>query len=428
MLCNYIDLQNPLFRGKITLNCKHRIGGLFMKKFITASLLCFLIIVQAMPAAASPIGQIERAKPVQPPEHNAASILVMDVNTGYVFFQVEGYTLRYPASITKMMTALLALEHVEDLDEYITISSRATALPWYAARLGVIAGETMTVREALYAIMLPSANEVARALAEHVSGTVSAFVDAMNRRAAELGALNTLFINPCGLPCTHPDFFEHTYGLPCVSHRTTAYDLALVMREGITHPILVNIISTPYFSLPSMYFLILQTEEIVNEERELRNTNLMVRPTEPEFDPRVIGGKTGFTRAAGHTLVTYAEYNGFEVIVVVLYAEARNYIFSDTSAILDYIFANFEPHQPELPEPPVDDDETLLTFAPGGGEDSEPTQEPENDDSSGFFENIDTTAALAATMSFALVGAAFLGLWKLYKYYEDSDKRRKPRR
>ena len=244
------------------------------------------------------------------------SVLVMDAYSGRVIFEVDGYSRRYPASVTKVMTAILVLENIFDLDETVIFSAQSVELPWYAARMWMHAGETLTVRDALYAIMLSSGNDVARALAEHVSGSIDAFVDKMNSRAVEIGAFNTRFVNPCGLPG--------------VNQYITAYDIALIMNEAIKIPTFVEIISTAYYSFPATY------EH--PDGRVIHNTHRMIRQFfEYEYDPRVIGGKTGFTNAAQHTLVSYAKYNEFGLIISVLYSPNRT-TFTDTRILMDYAF------------------------------------------------------------------------------------------
>jgi D-alanyl-D-alanine carboxypeptidase len=124
--------------------------------------------------------------------------------------------------------------------------------------------------------------------------------------------------------------------------------MALIKNAAIAHPLYVEIISTAYFELPptNMY----------EEMRTMRNSNLMVRPANENFNPRAVGGKTGFTNAAQHTLISYAEYNGLEIIISVLYASPRGTIFTDTAALIEYIFANFPLEEPteELTEEPAD--------------------------------------------------------------------------
>ena len=250
------------------------------------------------------------------PIYQARAVTVMDAETGLVLYENSQHQHMYPASVTKVMTALLVLEEVSDLSQEVMVSDRAVYLPHYAARLGLSAGDSMTVHEALYGLMLPSGNDIANALAEHVSGSVEAFVSHMNRRAAELGAVNTRFVNPCGLPGD--------------GQHVTAYDMSLIMREAVTHPVFNEIIAAPQFYIGPMasmpYGLLVP------------NTNLMVHPESYHYHPDVVGGKTGFTFAASHTLVSYARRGEHSVIVTVLYSP-RHVTFSDTASLLDYAFS-----------------------------------------------------------------------------------------
>ena len=239
----------------------------------------------------------------------------MDARTGFIIYESAQHELMYPASITKIMTALLVLEEVENLQEDLVFSEYSVmALPSYASRLNAYPGDMLTIYEALYALMLRSGNDVANALAEHVSGSIPSFVALMNHRAAQLGAVNTNFVNPCGLPGD--------------GQHTTAYDMALIMREAINHPIFIDLISAPVFDIPPM--------ENFPEGLQIVNTNRLIHRDE-FYDARVVGGKTGFTNAAQHTLVSYARHNDQELIISVLYAP-RLATFTDTTALLDYAF------------------------------------------------------------------------------------------
>ena len=246
----------------------------------------------------------------------SGSVLVMDADTKRVLFESDGFSRRYPASVTKVMTAIIILENVNDLNELVYFSRNAVDLPWYAARLWMVQGETLTVRDALYGLMLSSGNELARALAEHVSGSIGAFVEEMNRRAMEMGAYNTRFVNPCGLPGAN--------------QYITAYDIALIMREAVQIPMFTEIISTAYYAFPPTYEY--------PDGRVIHNTHRMIRRVfEYEFDPRIVGGKTGFTNAAQHTLVSYARQDDFRLIVSVLLSPNRT-TFTDTRLLMDYAF------------------------------------------------------------------------------------------
>jgi len=331
----------------------------------------------------------------------AASALVMDAITGEILYERDGFTPRYPASITKVMTSLLVLEHIEDLSAPLTFSAHAIDIPYYASRMWVVEGETITVLEGLYGNMLPSGNEVSRALAELVSGSVPDFVALMNRRAVELGAYHTNFVNPCGLP-GHGQF-------------TTAYDISLIMREAIRHPIFVDIISTAYFNIAPTAFS--------PDGRTIRNTNRMIRPAEDEFNEYVIGGKTGFTNAAQHTLVTYAQRGDYTFIIATLFAPHWRYTFADTAALIDHAYeimqeraiAEAEAYQPEAEEEIYEPvyieayDDEIETYIEAYDEVIEIFLQQNPNDLS------DTEAFTVAVMSLGLVAIALLFIWWFWK-------------
>jgi len=251
------------------------------------------------------------------PNYTADSVVLMDAATGLILYATDPHELHYPASITKIMTALIVLENIYDLSERVEFSYNAVfSIPRNSSHIYMDVRETLTVYEALHGLMLASANEVSIALAEHVAGSVESFVELMNHRAHSLGARNTHFVNPTGLPATE--------------QLTTAYDMALIMREAVKHPVFVNIISTRSRFLPPT--------ERQAESRPLLNTHHMIHPGRPHFNEHVIGGKTGFTNQARHTLVTYANYNGRRLIVSILRADNPG-VFIDTSALLDFGFS-----------------------------------------------------------------------------------------
>jgi len=266
------------------------------------------------------INQEKRQEPM-PPSYSAASVLVMEASTGMVLYAANASEIKYPASITKIMTALIVLEHTTDFDERISFSDRAVfSIPRTSSHIAMDVGETLSIYEALYGLMLESANEVSLALAEHVSGSIEEFVNLMNRRARSLGAYDTYFVNPSGLPGA--------------GHVSTAYDMALIMREAIRHPLFVDIIRARRFDIPPT--------ERQPEVRALRNTNRLIHEG-PYFNEYVVGSKTGWTTAAGHTLVTYARQNGRRLIVSILGGDVPG-TFVDTTTLLNYGFAiPFEP-------------------------------------------------------------------------------------
>jgi len=280
---------------------------LLMKIFFAISLVLYLLTVQNTSVS---------AQEVESPMYSAEAVVLMDATTGLVLYGHEGNTPMYPASITEIMTALIVLEQNSDLDERIEFSHHAIwSIPRNSSHIAMDEGETLTIYEALHGLMLESANEVSIALAEHTAGSVEAFVDLMNRRAVSLGAVDTHFTNPSGLPGA--------------GHVTTAYDMSLIMREAVRNPVFVNIISTNRFDIPPT--------ERQPEVRQLLNDNRMIRPG-THFNEYVVGGKTGWTQAAGNTLVTYATDGNRRLIATVLRGDGAA-AFTDTTALFNYGFA-----------------------------------------------------------------------------------------
>jgi len=258
-----------------------------------------------------------------PPRPNiqAPAAVLMDANSGVIIYNRNMNSAHYPASITKIMSALLAIEMAGgDFEQRVHFSHNAVfSIPFNAAHIGMNDGESLTLREALMAHMLRSANEVSNAIAEHFSVTTEEFARKMTERAHEIGASNTSFTN--------------AHGLHGTNHYTTALDMALVMREAIRHPEFVDIISTMSFQIPPT--------ERHSEPRELTQQHRMLHPTHYHFSEYVVGGKTGFTNQARNTLVTYARKDGISLIAVVLYNDGAARSYEDTAALFEYGFNMF---------------------------------------------------------------------------------------
>ena len=189
--------------------------------------------------------------------------LLLEPQSGTILFAKNATDAHYPASTTKLMTALLTLEHCS-LDEVVTFSSSAVlTLEPGSSHIGLRVGEQLTVKDSLYGLLLPSANEVANGLAEHVAGSTDAFAAMMNERAAQLGAVNTHFSNPHGL---HDD-----------THYTCAYDLALIMKACIQIPSFVEIDSAPTY--------VRQADSLLNKEIPMGSTHKMMRENSGYYDP-----------------------------------------------------------------------------------------------------------------------------------------------
>lgn len=254
----------------------------------------------------------------QGPIIGAESAIVMEVETGAILYSKNIDERLYPASITKMLTSLVVIEHC-DLSEVVTFSSTAiNNTEWGSSRIGIRPGEQLTVEECLYGLLLGSANEVAYGLAEHVGGDLETFVGMMNEKAAELGCINTHFANASGLPDSN--------------HYVSARDMAIIAREFFKNETLSLISGTYTHTIPET--------NLVNEKRPLDNHHKMVTGKKYQYEG-IVGGKTGFTSDARQTLVTCAQRNGLRLVCVVLKDESPNQ-FLDSADLLDYGFNNFQ--------------------------------------------------------------------------------------
>lgn len=293
----------------------HKHGDL-MKKIISI-LLTVLVLINAAPIVS--FGASE------PPAIIAETGVVIDAMTGKVLYDKNMNELREPASTTKVITALLALENL-DLNKVVTIDAETPFTE--GSRIYLLEGENVTVEQLLYALLLESANDAAVALGKEIAGSIPAFADMMNEKARELGAKNTHFINPNGL---------HEEG-----HLATAYDLAMIAREAMKNEKFREMVMTYRYVIPA-------TNK--QETRYLYNTNRLI------YDERtkvLVGGvqraakyenatgiKTGYTSHAGGCLVAGAKIGDTEFISVVMKStdEGR---FADSIALLDYAFANYK--------------------------------------------------------------------------------------
>lgn len=244
----------------------------------------------------------------------AQGAVLLNCKTGQILFEKNSRTQFFPASITKIMTALLTVEHCS-LSDIVTFSQTATTnLESGAVTINLTEGDQLTVEQSLYALLLKSANEVANGLAEHMAGSVESFADMMNFRAAQLGCTGTHFANPNGLNNS--------------THVTTPYDMALIARAAYANPIIAQISTTMTYALPATK---------LSGAKTITMGHKMIYPTDSRYYPGMVGGKTGYTSKAGNTLVTCAERNGVRLVAVVMKAGGTHY--TDTKAMLDYGFA-----------------------------------------------------------------------------------------
>lgn len=281
-----------------------------MKHKLSIFLSILILLVGSMPIhlSASP------AAP-NPPVIAAESAILIDAKTKAILYEKNAYQKQYPASITKLMTALLAIENLSPTD-IITFSKEAIfGIERGSSHIGMDVGEQITVDQALHGILLMSANEVANGLAETISGSIENFAIKMTDRAKELGAQNTHFMNPHGL---HDN-----------DHYTTAYDMALITSYIYNNSYFAEIMSHITYQIPSTNKVseiryLSQQHGLMNKQR---NSQM--------YRADVIGGKTGYTDIARHTLVTVAKHGEIELIAVILKSE-RDSLYTDTNALLDY--------------------------------------------------------------------------------------------
>lgn len=246
----------------------------------------------------------------------AESAIVVEVSTGRIIYEKSSTKQMYPASTTKIMTAILVIENCE-LTDMVTVSESALSnIPQGYVTCGLVSGEEISVKDLLYALMLPSANDAAYVLAEHVGGSVEGFADMMNEKAKELGCTSTHFVNPNGI---HAD-----------DHYTTAYDLSLMAKYAMKNEDFRTIVATKEYTLPA-------TNKYDSNDRVLKTTNIMLDESSNYYYKYAVGIKTGHTSMAGDCLVAEASRDGLDFISVVLNAER----FTDTRKLFNYAYDNY---------------------------------------------------------------------------------------
>ncbi|NLZ90742.1 MAG: D-alanyl-D-alanine carboxypeptidase [Clostridiales bacterium] len=274
-----------------------------MKKYTAVILLTILLTFLAGPVEAFASFDISSQKAI-----------LIDAQTGQVLFSKNAHTASYPASVTKIMTAVLALER-GTLTDYVPISRRASYVE--GSRIYLLEGEKVTLEQVLYGLMLESGNDAAIAIAEYIAGSVEEFAVMMNDKAAQLGAENTNFTNPNGL---HDK-----------EHVTTAYDMALIAKHAMTLPKFREIVNTVRYIIP---------ETNMQDTRYLYNGNRIIKNTSDKYEG-ANGIKTGYTTAAKNCFVGSAQRDGREYITVILNEPDNKALWANTKALLDYAFENF---------------------------------------------------------------------------------------
>ena len=254
------------------------------------------------------------------PDISADGAIVVEATTGSILYEKNKFDRFFPASTTKILTTLVALEN-SDMNEIVTVSYAAdNYVSKTSSRMGLVEGEQITMEQALYGIMLESANEATYAVGEHVGGSIARFIKMMNAKAQSLGCERSHFAN--------------SHGLHDEDHYTCPYDMALIARAAYQNPEFMKINGTVTYAMP---------ETNKNPAKILTNHHWFLNKT-MKYD-YCIGGKTGATTQAGYALVTYAKKDGMTIISVVMHAETWAKVYTDSKTLLDYCFDNFKTYK-----------------------------------------------------------------------------------
>ncbi len=260
------------------------------------------------------------------PEPRAKAAMLFDLNGGRIVYESHINDKVYPASLTKIMTALIALEK-GNLSDVITVSDTALAdINYLHSKIDLKAGEQMTFENLLMAMLVCSANDAANVIAEYIAGDIPTFVDMMNQRAQELGMLGTHYANPHGF---HDE-----------NHYSTVSDISIVTREALKNSKFCEIVKTKTYTIPATN---------ISKERLISSTNHLISRYRNTYHyyPYATGVKTGSTTEAGSCLVATAEKNGISLLSIVMGCDNQDqkenaYSFTDTTAMFEYIFNNYK--------------------------------------------------------------------------------------
>lgn len=257
------------------------------------------------------------------------SCILMDAKTGKILYEKNSSDVRFPASTTKIMTAILTLENCK-LTDIATVSHNAIfSVPSSYVNANLKEGEQLSIENLLNILLIPSANDAANVLAEHIAGSVEQFAELMNKKAEEIGCLNTHFVNPNGV---------HNK-----NHTTTAYDLCLMGRYAMQFPTFRELVKKTSYTLPT-------TNKYNKTDRAFVSTNDLIRENHSSakdnyYYPYAIGIKTGYTTEAGSCIVAGASKDNMEVIVVVLGGgttkDGLSQRYLDCKNLFNYAFENY---------------------------------------------------------------------------------------
>lgn len=274
-------------------------------KYPITILLSFFLLIQPVSAGA-------------PPDIIGQSAILIERTTGTILYQKNANSQMYPASTTKILTSILCIENLDAAGSMVKTNASIQNVPSDSSHIGLRVGDIFPIFDAIHAVMLGSDNYVSYDLATLLDGSIENFADRMNIKAQEIGATSSHFVNP------------HGYHDP--NHYTTAHDLAVIMDYAYENQIFSSIIKSPSYSLNRLNDL--------GHPITFPSTVKLIDPLSPYYRSYSVGGKTGFTSAAGRSLVAVASQDGMELIGVVLKSDRDNF-FKDMNNLFDYGFENF---------------------------------------------------------------------------------------
>lgn len=284
------------------------------KKLLIFMFICFLITSFCIPSFATSSNVLV----------NAPVALLMDIDTGKIIYEKDAYKRMYPASTTKIMTAILALENCELSDKAVVSYEAISSVPPTYSTANLQLDEELTIEQLLYVLLIPSANDAANVIAEHIAGSVSSFASMMNTKAHELGCKDTHFVNPNGV---HND-----------EHYSTAYDLALMGMYAMKNETFRKIVATSKYTLPA-------TNKYEKTDRIFNTTNKLVNDKSGQYYKYSNGIKTGYTDAAKNCIVSSAKKDDLELMCVIMGAESDTPIatnkFNDCKTLFEHGFNNY---------------------------------------------------------------------------------------
>ena len=283
-------------------------------KRILSIIIMLILLVSCVPAASA----IEDT-----PQVKAENVMLISMNTGATIYEKNPDEQIYPASTTKLMTMAVAIDLITDLKDTLTFDKKESYadLVIGSSNMGLKDEEVIVLEDVLYGIAISSANEGTNALAIHLCGSISAFVEKMNKKAAEWGMTNTHFVN--------------THGLTDENHYTTARDMSIMAKKVFADERLLPYLSASSYRLPA-------TNK--NESRTLISTNQLIRMNSGNYYKYAVAGKTGGTTAAGYNLISTAKYKGMEYLCVMMNADYEletNPVLEDSISLFKWAYSNF---------------------------------------------------------------------------------------